>query len=138
MSNFLLMFVILVEFELMFPKSNALVESNITFVSNAEMAYWTKINPMDSGPVASGVCFMYDTGKPILINKKHWDSYDLTQKKVLIFHELTHCLLRYRHSENPKSIMNPRIKGSYDLTWTDLKKLLKKEIDSGLLKRYHK
>ena len=138
MSNFLLMFVILVEFELMFPKSNALVESNITFVSNAEMAYWTKINPMDSGPVTAGVCFVYNPKKPILINKKLWKNYDLTQKKVLIFHELTHCLLRYRHSENPKSIMNPGLKGSYDLTWEDLKKLLKKEIDSGLLKRYPK
>ena len=138
MSNFLLMFVVLVEFELMFPKSNALVESNITFVTNAEMAYWTKINPMDDAEVAAGVCFMYDPGKPILINKKHWKRYDLTQKKVLIFHELVHCLLGYRHSENPKSIMNPRIKSSYDRPWTDLKKLLKKEVDSESLKRYPK
>ena len=54
-----------------------------------------------------GVCFKYSNGeKEILIKKEWWDGFggdsknSLAQKRSLIFHELGHCVLNRKHTND--------------------------------------
>lgn len=59
----------------------------------------------------------------VTILKSYWDRVSEVNKRILIFHELTHCILKRGHStgtltldngrEVPQSIMNPYTIGSY-------------------------
>lgn len=66
-----------------------------------------------------GVCLKYPNGdREIIIKKSWWDNTDVTQREVLIYHELGHCRLNRSHDDstylNQKtSIMNPIVPTSY-------------------------
>lgn len=71
-----------------------------------------------------GVCNTYSDGtKEILIKKSWWQSTDVTQREIMIYHELGHCRLGRDHDEERRvagthtyklSIMNPVIPSSAD------------------------
>jgi hypothetical protein len=65
-----------------------------------------------------GHCANYGKNNPlnyIKINKKFWETASEVQRRILIFHELGHCVLDRRHDDNliqlgiyvnaPKSLM---------------------------------
>lgn len=72
-----------------------------------------------------GICYIYESGdKDIAIKKEYWDKANEIQKKVLMFHELGHCLLGLDHDDTflnppgrPKSFMN-----SHVVNWNIAKK----------------
>lgn len=57
-----------------------------------------------------GLC--YTKNKRIYIDKRKWGMKNYVQKKVLIYHELGHCILNLEHNNMknnfcPESIMHP-------------------------------
>ena len=62
-----------------------------------------------------GKCNVYSYRSPkITINAITWDYLDETDREVLLFHELGHCILRRSHNPNytgffPDSIMHPNL-----------------------------
>jgi hypothetical protein len=48
-----------------------------------------------------GECYMHDRGTSgtpeIVINKAAWDSYSVTSREALLFHEMGHCVLWREH-----------------------------------------
>lgn len=77
-----------------------------------------------------GECNMYDhgtTGIPtIYINEVQWNYYSETSRKVMIFHEMGHCVLWREHSASFYSIMYPYLLGDsmYIYYWNDYMKEL--------------
>lgn len=45
-------------------------------------------------------------GSFIVIDNKIWNSFNETQRKLLIYHELGHCMLNKDHSTNLRDIMS--------------------------------
>lgn len=61
-------------------------------------------------PEAVGVCYRNSDGTRIAtISRFGWESYGECQRRELIYHELGHCLLNLKHSEN--GIMSPVLEG---------------------------
>lgn len=59
-----------------------------------------------------GVCRVWDTGdKEILIDPVYWQSSDDTERAALILHELGHCALGRRHTEEISYYDGESIKG---------------------------
>lgn len=56
-----------------------------------------------------GLCIIFPLKKHILIDSRYWNKATEQQKKQLIFHELTHCVLHYNHVDNIFNYMNPYI-----------------------------
>lgn len=54
----------------------------------------------------------------IFIDKDFFNKYTEIQKKTMIFHELTHCILKLNHIDNPNHYMYPII---VDITEEELK-----------------
>lgn len=61
--------------------------------------------------------------RAIFINERSWKKLNRIEKKLLIYHELGHCVLDRRHDESifingePKSIMHPN-----GITWKQYRK----------------
>ncbi len=70
------------------------------------------------GPEAVGCCRKGDYTPTILIHQKAWEELNASNKEILIFHELGHCLLGRTHNDKkqrhiPVSIMNSTSTGTY-------------------------
>lgn len=50
-----------------------------------------------------GVCSMTYSGPKVILNIKSWGSLTPSQKELLVFHELGHCLFDYRHFNGSKA-----------------------------------
>lgn len=73
----------------------------------------------------AGTCYSGFDGRHIEINEQIWNDYDDTYRKLLIYHELGHCLLNRVHDQKlrenryPESIMNPNIVSITEIWDTD-------------------
>lgn len=63
----------------------------------------------------------------VSLSREFWDKSDYITRKGLVYHELGHCMLMRRHSEDPKSIMQPFVEqwqaaltGHYDYALWEL------------------
>lgn len=54
-----------------------------------------------------GVCTIFFDKRQIVIDKTYWEMAVESERKQLIFHELTHCILNFAHIEDPNNYMNP-------------------------------
>lgn len=55
------------------------------------------------------VALCYHQDNHIEVRTRHWDTLSDTQKEIVVFHELGHCLLGRVHNESKQSIMYPSI-----------------------------
>lgn len=63
---------------------------------------------ISNGSEAAGICYPYLNKVPkIFISKKVWTRISDITRKLLIYHELGHCLLDMEHVTNRYHIMNP-------------------------------
>lgn len=53
----------------------------------------------------AGECERWDGGWDIIILRSEWDKITPDDKRVLIFHELSHCMLLKEHVESPDNYM---------------------------------
>lgn len=70
----------------------------------------------DLGGSILAQCRMYSVFTPlIVVSKKYWVTMSETEREMVMFHELGHCILNRGHNENlkepniPESIMYPYI-----------------------------
>lgn len=69
-----------------------------------------KYLPVKESVITLGTCLYSEDSTPLIsIDPGHWVKLSLVSKKILMFHELGHCILKRNHIENPLSIMNPSL-----------------------------
>lgn len=54
-----------------------------------------------------GVCYYYKFKRSIVVDKFYWLMATEHQRKQLMYHELTHCILNKDHIESEADYMNP-------------------------------
>lgn len=54
-----------------------------------------------------GLCNYYIFKREIFISKTYWENASLNERRQLVFHELTHCVLNIHHVNDPNHYMNP-------------------------------
>ena len=91
------------------------VDLSITFVEDLKVT--------SSGQEIVGSCKKFlDDSRMISIKKPNWNVLTDSNKEILMFHELGHCLLNQQHRNQtifmdgltiPKSIMNAYLLGNY-------------------------
>lgn len=73
----------------------------------------------EEDPAIVGACYIGLFSSYIRINRLAWEILDNNERECLIYHELTHCLLRRKHCDTvvdgiPISIMNSNVLESKD------------------------
>lgn len=53
-----------------------------------------------------GLCYIFPHKKQIYIDKFFWEYANDNEKKQLIYHELTHCILNIHHVSDKSNYMN--------------------------------
>lgn len=81
----------------------------------------TVVHFTDTG-LRAGDCRM--PGKKIRLNADYWNRAPAFERRLLLFHELGHCLLKRAHVPGARdSIMNPTLFSEYGITaeyWVEL------------------
>lgn len=76
-----------------------------------EVAINLQFGPID--PILNAVCAIRTGSRTITVNADRWAGLDEPQRKILIFHELTHCTFNSMgHSADPLSYMNAYLQSS--------------------------
>jgi hypothetical protein len=60
-------------------------------------------------PNAVGLCFYGKVSSFILISRTYWNKATHNEKRALMYHELAHCTLGIKHTENPYALMYPTV-----------------------------
>jgi hypothetical protein len=98
------------DFTKLAEQHHCLVHDNLLLVSFDEDKNFTAI-----GPKVVGVCYSIDEWRLVTIRKSYWETIGPFQRKVLVYHELGHCLLGRDHDSTlvdgfcPKSMMYPSV-----------------------------
>lgn len=53
-----------------------------------------------------GLCYLFSHKKQIYIDRFFWENSNDNEKKQLIYHELTHCILNIHHVSDESNYMN--------------------------------
>ena len=54
-----------------------------------------------------GVCYYYTVKRNIVVDKFYWETATHQQRKQLMYHELSHCVLNKDHVQSELDYMNP-------------------------------
>lgn len=54
-----------------------------------------------------GVCYYYTVKRNIVVDKFYWETATEQQRKQLMYHELSHCVLNKDHVQSEADYMNP-------------------------------
>lgn len=74
-----------------------------------------------------GLCYSYAFNKrEIFIDEAYWNNATEVEKRQLVYHELTHCILNKDHVNDEKNYMNPYL---FPLEEEELYKQLTVNID---------
>ena len=64
----------------------------------------TFTDKFDSGPMIVGMCY---TNGSVSLLRSYWDDADDTQRHLLVYHELGHCVLNRQHREDTFKVIGP-------------------------------
>lgn len=101
------------------PAENLILEYESLFKTNVDFPVYVeneKTGLNSDGYKVLGLCIIQSNGeRAVYINKTWWDSKTETDQRVLLYHELTHCVFNRGHDSRkyingmPYSIMSPVI-----------------------------
>jgi hypothetical protein len=73
-----------------------------------------EIPQKDPNLIILGLCSTRKRKTPVItIDPIHWEYRDYTARKILMYHELGHCVLKRGHIESVDSLMNPMVTSGY-------------------------